>query len=1215
VHGAELEVRLSVGIYALLLEGPGNQEGIWSLMVNCPTAGVVVPPQLAGRGDIFAIVVHADEVIEYPNVDITWDDLDRTACVGEGYTYTAGSCMTRVSVFPGLREGFFFGNYMVTSRTHDATATVTVSGIVDLAGNNGATTASSKITVDTRAPKYKLVLTSNSSAGVHTAQQGDVVTGIITADEPVLLPRVSVNGKPIIVHRSGQRIAARECTGDCVINTLFSVGDTNSDGVLAFFEYSKLIERARLERISWREFSSLAFLRGFDPMCSDDAERCFDEGILASVYTGMPAAQVQHDFDILVGTGGVSTSWQFATTIRRDTPAGVLQVAISEVQDPSNNVAAKTTAAEVDMTIVCRAGEWGRDSVCKAWTECNESEYELTRGNNTHDRACQFAKVCRGRLYWNRLALRRHFSQFKMLLSRQMLGLLSDFELLSTLKSMSNFELLRWFDSRLSSADTHIDYESFVAGVASVRLEFTRAAATATSDTICAPVTICAMNDCKMLVKTATPMTDAVCSLPCNGHGTCDAAVGSCTCQPTCTDSNNAIMFEGDQTRCEQAQGGTWSDWVGSMCASKKILGCLDGFANNTDPKANAQAPAGSSGACIFASCRQNLCQNDAVCQMKDPSVNVFECSCPRYNAAPSALCETSAPPTDCLFVGKRCAESAIRTTDPARFRAGGRNLKGAKTGANSMFTLLPKTQFDEPRTYDSMEEQLHDLSKLQATIHGDLSGTIDIRYSRAKGVFEIHYSILQESQAARITIRWEDSVVVDTVVSVTNAIGPPSHMTSELAMAGGDEEFVTAGDIVEITVKLRDANGQALKTSGDAAALSASLARTGQSSLGPISAIASIRDLPGTYRVAFKTDNAGMYTLDVSLTSAGSAFNFVNTLAPIQITPGPTAASNCQVFQLTYPIVLRALETLSFKVLAFDKYDNRNTNGVLGSNFKATLPLAEVTIAETLGADGMPVFPVSYRVTATVGPAGRYQFSLRLGLTELAGFPKVVSVGPGQASVASTVMRRESTALQRDGVAGEVWKVQILARDVFGTRCETAGDAFVLRVGQVDYQMSSLSSESGVVYSAEYGRGIPHGATAQGLVESGIHSVQVLLGNTLVPGTNVKRSIRAAIPASSGVTMSTYSPALDSATQKQHTVAGEFCSVHLFIRDAYNNAPSFDAKARQESFTAKAEAAGKPTIVCGDSKTRPCGCPAGAIVAEDSFCVVNNQDGTISAS
>jgi hypothetical protein len=211
--------------------------------------------------------------------------------------------------------------------------------------------------------------------------------------------------------------------------------------------------------------------------------------------------------------------------------------------------------------------------------------------------------------------------------------------------------------------------------------------------------------------------------------------------------------------------------------------------------------------------------------------------------------------------------------------------------------------------------------------------------------------------------------------------------------------------------------------------------------------------------------------------------------------------------------------------------------------------------------------------------------------------------------------MRRESTALQRDGVAGEVWKVQILARDVFGTRCETAGDAFVLRVGQVDYQMSSLSSESGVVYSAEYGRGIPHGATAQGLVESGIHSVQVLLGNTLVPGTNVKRSIRAAIPASSGVTMSTYSPALDSATQKQHTVAGEFCSVHLFIRDAYNNAPSFDAKARQESFTAKAEAAGKPTIVCGDSKTRPCGCPAGAIVAEDSFCVVNNQDGTISAS
>jgi hypothetical protein len=194
VHGAELEVRLSVGIYALLLEGPGNQEGIWSLMVNCPTAGVVVPPQLAGRGDIFAIVVHADEVIGYPNVDITWDDLDRTACVGEGYTYTAGSCMTRVSVFPGLREGFFFGNYMVTSRTHDATATVTVSGIVDLAGNNGATTASSKITVDTRAPKYKLVLTSNSSAGVHTAQQGDMVTGIITADEPVLLPRVSVNG-------------------------------------------------------------------------------------------------------------------------------------------------------------------------------------------------------------------------------------------------------------------------------------------------------------------------------------------------------------------------------------------------------------------------------------------------------------------------------------------------------------------------------------------------------------------------------------------------------------------------------------------------------------------------------------------------------------------------------------------------------------------------------------------------------------------------------------------------------------------------------------------------------------------------------------------------------------------------------------------------------------------------------------------------------------
>ena len=116
-------------------------------------------------------------------------------------------------------------------------------------------------------------------------------------------------------------------------------------------------------------------------------------------------------------------------------------------------------------------------------------------------------------------------------------------------------------------------------------------------------------------------------------------------------------------------------------------------------------------------------------------------------------------------------------------------------------------------------------------------------------------------------------------------------------------------------------------------------------------------------------------------------------------------------------------------------------------------------------------------------------------------------------------------------------------------------------------------------------------------LETAGDYQISATLDSVPISGGEYIRSIIAARPDASGISLSSHSESI---------VAGYVGSVTLTLRDSYGNAPVFDPLAEQERFSAVATAADSVEITS-------MWCPASVAVQPDQICTVNNQDGTFS--
>ncbi|MCC5876725.1 MAG: SUMF1/EgtB/PvdO family nonheme iron enzyme [Candidatus Sumerlaeia bacterium] len=138
---------------------------------------------LAKEGDTITVSISASKTISEPTVTIAGN---AATVSGSDDSYTA--------------------TYVVQDSDGDGTASISITGIADAAGNTASTvsstTDSSSVTIDTTAPVLTIVTISSDNANDALAKEGDMITIFVFANEDISQPTITIAGRSASVWSS-----------------------------------------------------------------------------------------------------------------------------------------------------------------------------------------------------------------------------------------------------------------------------------------------------------------------------------------------------------------------------------------------------------------------------------------------------------------------------------------------------------------------------------------------------------------------------------------------------------------------------------------------------------------------------------------------------------------------------------------------------------------------------------------------------------------------------------------------------------------------------------------------------------------------------------------------------------------------------------------------------------------------------------------------------
>ena len=810
-----LEVDLEKGFYAVTIEGYNTNAGEYKLAMECPAAPAVPDEELPSVGDTVWVMLHASEAINEPTTEIAWDG------IFEG--------SEPIEIWSLFGDDVFLGQYHVTDTTADASMALVVSGFADRAGNDGNTTVHVPyVRVDTTPPT--VVVTMQKRGGGYVAMAGDNIDGWVNASEPIRMPHVTVSGTPVVVTPPDS--SSRSCTapivepawydmfrrrldesddygfgswcwglesdGCCMVQNIFELLDRDNDQTLTLQDTNILLRAtcsgARCSDAGTEDDAGLspaAFGRQWAFKYQFSGLN-YGKSVLADYFADHPPSTLERAYDILIGAGEgfVAQDWSFTYGASATDSAGSVAINAAGLIDKAGNQADDQNETDIDMTIACPAEYWGDGKPCRPWTRCNQTEFEQRAGTGTSDRRCAPVTVCKSDAYWNDATTEVFFGEEVSTAIPALVSVYSSVTALAEIKSSTLDDMADWF---VEQADL-LDFEAlflFLMKVPELELEYTERPANVTSDTVCAALSTCPSAGCTVMQVGATESTDVQCSEPCFGHGTCDGN-GECTCGPTCESFGSSGyqmqlgVSEADCGALGASANANWSDWMGDMCDRKKVVGCTTYSATNFNERANTQALIGEAGACDFNKCAESPCQNNAVCQtsVQDRQQNTFTCDCPTFGGGTSADCAGDSPGATCMFIGERCGTVTPRVTSATYSVAGGPNLDGNKQGVEGMFTITPKSQFNEPRVYTSREEIMDDIAKVSVTFTADFTVELSVVPFPAfpvpgvTSVFEVYYTVPNDGTLPMV-VEFDGTTIADKQLDIVSSVGPHSHTTS----------------------------------------------------------------------------------------------------------------------------------------------------------------------------------------------------------------------------------------------------------------------------------------------------------------------------------------------------------------------------------------------------------------------------------------------------
>ena len=697
---------------------------------------------LVGQGDILSVVVTTSEPVQAISVDLAIADAENSAPVRldelpvEVRPYAKPTRVLSHAYFTHDESRQFkgFAVAVLDFTGMEGELSVAAVDIVDLVGNTGSDAYAEKtVTVDTTPPVVSVSITASDDASFVVAPidgTSVTVTGELSADEPVTMPYVVVNGVPVITKPAGADVLS--VLPELMLPAVFSWADVDMDGFLSYAESQQLMNATGGLSVGAKyDYASYGRIAG---QLRAAINFGFTRRELMMMYEdGKMPNTLWTDYSVLIGYDELTTTWEFEYAVTKDDFAGELAVLVQHAADLNGNVGDDVTSAATPLTVQCGDGYWGDGSPCALYTVCTPDEHQTSEPSGVVDRVCTPNTVCKTVEYYATQAQLSAVGDVvrKAALSSSLPPAVVDTvgaayldkiggqdiaKLKALLSNGKSAAVETWL---MAQSDSQVDAASLrtlLPALSELPLQYTTAPATDTEDTVCASVTACDVSSCKFEVEAPTATANTICSAPCAGHGQC-VGDGRCECWATCSGADSSCG-EGDflNERVDDNCPDTcvFQEWVGGVprdgepqrysgsdtrCRTPKLPGCTTFSAENFNRLANYDDQT-----CEYKPCEVKPCQRGGICTCAVPegsecTVNEFECLCPAG------------------YDGDRCQRQIPRYTSPANSFVRGPNLAGAESGGIGLLQMIPMDQFNMRRQYSDFAEATADLNAMVVSL------------------------------------------------------------------------------------------------------------------------------------------------------------------------------------------------------------------------------------------------------------------------------------------------------------------------------------------------------------------------------------------------------------------------------------------------------------------------------------------------------------------